>query len=431
MKRSLFLTFCVLVVIAAMQAQPHSEVAYDKTSNSLTTIRYGYGNAVESITYTGKDQTTISVNSNGMPTEVTNSLATVNFTYAGARSVTVTQTVNGQTKTDRLAIDSDRVLSYREEYKRFNQNPSVIDGIDGFLAGGGAKLIGGVLSAITDKLENPIGACFEEALEAARQTDHPIIPIKALEALNEAANFSVNVPDIAQNALTNVIFNKYGEWTQAWSDMVYNYQKQKYQEQKASNRMEEEWRVSMTATLMANGKTFEEAAQAIAKADQKRRGLQPAKPAPGTQTGKGETSAKNNPAKGNNGNNVNNGDKGNKGNNNDDDDDDKGLPNFDKPEGIISYVKMLANEKHRGLPHTINVQYNRYTLWDPLAYNIKLNPDKKTYNTEDYSKYAGDAHALGALLEKPFVHLIIWWGADSEEKKIPIPKPVDTREYKY
>ncbi|MBR0046484.1 MAG: hypothetical protein IJP75_06325 [Bacteroidaceae bacterium] len=422
-EKHLKMTLALLTICSSMLAQPpHSQVGYDKSSNTLTTLHYSYGNRVESIIYTGQDQTTISVNSNGMPTEITNSLATVSFSYAGTRSVTVTQTVNGQTKTDRLSLDSDKVLSYREEYNRFNQNPSVVDKIDIFLAGGGAKMIGNVLSLVTDKLKNPIGACFEEALKAAKKTDRSIININSLEALNEASNFSVNIGDHAQNALTNVVFNKYGEWTQTWSDMVYNFQMQQYHEQKASNQMEKEWRVSMAATLMANGKTLEEAAQAIAKADQKRRGLQPSKPASGIQMGKGGNRAKNNDEQGNIG---TDGDKDKK------DDEDNGLPDFDKPDGIISYIKMLANEKHRGLPHTVNVQYNRYTLWDPLAYNFKLNPDKRTYSVEDYSKYAGDAHALGALLEKPFVHLIIWWGAESEEKKIPIPKPVDDRKYKY
>lgn len=420
MKRNLFLTFCALVVGATMQAQPHSAVAYDKSSNLLTTIRYGYGNTVESIIYTGKDQTTISVNSTGMPVEVTNSLATVNFTYAGARSVNVTQTVNGQTKTDKLSLDSDKVLNYREEYKKFNQNPSVIDKIDVFLAGGGAKMIGGVLSAITDKLDNPIGACFEEALEAAKQTDHPIIPINTLEALNEAANFSVNIPDHVTGALTDAIFNKYGEWTQAWSEMVYNYQKQKYQEQKASNRMEDEWRVSLAATLMANGKTFEEAAEAIAKANQKRVS-QPGKSTPAPQKAKADNANKNDSSK----------NEGGKEPENEERDEDEELPDFEKPEGIISYAKMLSNEKHRGLPSMINVFYNRYALWDPLSYNLTLNPDKKTYDMEDYSKHAQGATLLGPVLDKPFVRLIIWWGADHEEVKIPVPKPVDNRESQY
>lgn len=437
MKRKLQLTFCALLVIVVMRAQPHSDIGYDKSSNSFTTLRYGYGKSVESIIYTGKDQTLIEINNYGMPTEITNSLATVSFTYAGTSNVNVTQTVNGQTKSDRVPLNSDKVLSYREEYNRFVKNPSTLEKMDNFLAGGGAKLIGSVLSAITDKLDNPIAACFEEALEVAKKTDRPIIPINTLEALKEAADFNLNVVDRAQNALTNAIFDNYNEWTQAWSEAVYKYQKQKYQEQKASNRMEEEWRVSMTATLMANGKTFEEAAQAIAKANQKRI------PQSGTPaTGKPKT---NEVSKGTINNSQKGGDKGNKldkGNEPsvDDNKTDKGkkpdqdyeLPDFETKEGIISYIKLLANEKNSGLPSVINVKYNRYAIWDPLSYDLILNSDKKTYSMKDYSKYAGDAKPLGAVLEKPFVHLIIWWpGTKSEDKKVPIPKVVDNRDSKY
>ena len=108
------------------------------------------------------------------------------------------------------------------------------------------------------------------------------------------------------------------------------------------------------------------------------------------------------------------------------------MPDFETKEGIISYIKLLANEKNSGLPSVINVKYNRYAIWDPLSYDLILNSDKKTYSMKDYSKYAGDAKPLGAVLEKPFVHLIIWWpGTKSEEKKVPIPKVVDNRDSKY
>lgn len=422
MRKHIAIVLSLLGICTAMQAQPpHNQVGYDTSNNTLTTVHYGYGNKVEQIIYFGQDQTTISVNNVGMPTEITNSLATVSFSYAGTSAVTVTQTVNGQTKTDRLSIDSPKVINYRAEFNKFNQDLFTVGKIDYFLAGGGAKMIGGVVDALTDKLENPIGACFSEALEAAKKTDNPIIPISTLDAMSKMTNLTFNPLDIMQNMLTSAVFENYTDWTQEVSDFVYKYQMEQYHKQKADNRMENEWRVSIAATLLANGKTQEEAARAIARDAQRRSGAQTSKPAPGKPNGKGDTQAKND------------GDKGNKGGNEkpeDDDDDDK-LPDFEKPEGIISYVKMLANEKHSGLPHTINVQYNRYSLWDPLAYNIKLNADKKTYTVEDYSKYAGDAQPLGDVLEKPFVHLIIWWGAKSEEKRIPIAKPVDNRKYKY
>ena len=48
MKRILTLTLCLLTVSIAMLAQkPHKEVGYDKSTNMLTTVAYGYGNSVD------------------------------------------------------------------------------------------------------------------------------------------------------------------------------------------------------------------------------------------------------------------------------------------------------------------------------------------------------------------------------------------------
>ena len=63
--------------------QPHKEVGYDKSTNMLTTVAYGYGNSVDQIIFKGKDQTSIKVNNYGFPTEMVNSLTTVEFQYAG------------------------------------------------------------------------------------------------------------------------------------------------------------------------------------------------------------------------------------------------------------------------------------------------------------------------------------------------------------
>ena len=99
MKRKLTLTLCLLAASIAMLAQqPHKEVGYDKSTNMLTTVAYGYGNSVDQIIFKGKDQTSIKVNNYGFPTEMVNSLTTVEFQYAGTSSVTVTQTVNGEKK---------------------------------------------------------------------------------------------------------------------------------------------------------------------------------------------------------------------------------------------------------------------------------------------------------------------------------------------
>ena len=149
MKRILTLTLCLLTVSIAMLAQkPHKEVGYDKSTNMLTTVAYGYGNSVDQIIFKGKDQTSIKVNNYGFPTEIVNSLTTMEFQYAGTSAVTVTQTVNGEKKTEKIPLDSKKVLSFREEYNKFKQDPSLFDRVDNFLANGGAKKIGNALNLL-------------------------------------------------------------------------------------------------------------------------------------------------------------------------------------------------------------------------------------------------------------------------------------------
>ena len=440
MKKKGLVVACMLLICSVTVAQkPHNEVAFDKSNNSLTMVHYGYGNTVETITYTGKDQTTIRVNGNGMPTEITNSLATVYLQYAGTRSVKVTQTVNGQTKTSNVALDSQGVIDYRAEYKKFNQNPSLIDKADQFLANGGAKMIGGVVDLITEKLDNPIGACFQEALNAAKQTENPIIPISTLEALNNVANLEVNPISYLTDMVKSSIFENYKDWTQAVSDLVYKYQMDKHSKQRNSNSTEEKWRISLTNTLLANGVSMKDAADAVNKIYASQNGKpdvkSPDKGKPGVKSpDNGKTDVKS-PDKGKSG--VKESDKGKS------ESEEKGEEIIEVPDGsldlntidgIINYAKMLANQKKRSMPTMINVFYHRYALWDPYSYDLTWNAEKRTYDVEDYyAKHANGAKPLGAVLEKPSVQLVLWWsnGDCDDLKSIPVAKPVDNRESKY
>ena len=47
---------CALLVmsLAAMAQPPHNVVGYNKDSNTLTTVHYGYGNSVDNITVAGE-----------------------------------------------------------------------------------------------------------------------------------------------------------------------------------------------------------------------------------------------------------------------------------------------------------------------------------------------------------------------------------------
>ena len=158
----------LLMTMAVTAQPPHNVVGYNKDNNTLTTVHYGYGNSVDNITVAGEVQTTISLNGQGMPTEVVNDYATMSLSWAGTQSVTVTQQVNGESRTDKLAMPDGAVTNYRAEYQQYKQNPSTLDQIDQFLAGGGAKLVGGIIGSVIDMLENPIGACFAQALEAGK-----------------------------------------------------------------------------------------------------------------------------------------------------------------------------------------------------------------------------------------------------------------------
>ena len=252
--RTTLLTLLSFFFLSTQAQQPHRELGYDKTNNLLTTIAFGYGNTVDKIIYSGRDQTLIKVNSYGFPSEMVNSVATVGFQYAGTRSVTVTQTVNGQTKKSDIALDSDKVLSYREEYKKFNQNPSGIAKIDDFLSKGGAKLIGRAVDLVTRDVKNGIGICFDEALNAAKQTQNPIIPVSTLEELSRLTN----IP-----SLGDLVSDGYNELTENIADFFYKRAMDKYNAQKEANRTQNEARLELANVLLAEGHSPEEVSQLL------------------------------------------------------------------------------------------------------------------------------------------------------------------------
>ena len=261
MKRNVILTLCLTMVFAVGWAQPpHKEAGYDKSSNMLTTVAYGYGNSVDQVVFAGKDQTSIKVNNYGFPTEIVNSVSTVDFQYAGTSSVTVTQTVNGEKKTEKVSLNSDKVLSFREEYNKFKQNPSLFDKIDGFLSNGGAKMIGNVLDLISKDYDGSISLCFEEALNAAKKTDNPIIPISTLQQWKDLAD-KIKIP-----SLKDFVFDNYDNISETVADYIYKWEMEKYKEQKEANRTKTEERLELGRKLLEQGHSPDELSQLIDQA---------------------------------------------------------------------------------------------------------------------------------------------------------------------
>lgn len=384
-------------------AQQSNVVGYNKDLNTLTTVHYYYG-SVDNITVAGDVQTTIKLGGQGLPTEVTNDYATVALSWAGTRSVTVTQTVNGQTKTDKLDVPDGVVVNYRAEYQKYKQNPSTLDKIDQFLAGGGAKLVGGIIGTISDMLENPIGACFDQALEAAKASEKSIIPIRDLQTLQMASNLNKSVADRVKDAAVNKVFENYQEWTNEWSDMVYKWQMEKYSKQKADNRTEQQWRLELANTLLSNGKSLKEAAKIIEEVSKQRdKGGANSKGGNGAANGKGNGSGNGNGngggGKGSSGNGGSgnggsgnggggnggggNGGSGNGGNGNNGGDDYGKRPHPDADFDVVGYVKDHYKNDKRGLPPEMIAEWVRYKVWGyHRMVNYKLNSDKKTYTQE-------------------------------------------------
>ena len=249
MKQTLILALSLWMTSIIGWAQPHTVVGYTPASNTLTALHYGSGNVLEKITVAGQTQTTIVVNSNGQPKRISNEFATLDYTFAGTSKVTVTQTVNGETKTSVVPMNSDQVLKHRKD---FADQTGILKGAskaDDYLRNGGAKLVGDILTKINDAIPNPINICFQQALNAAKNTKNPIIPIDHLEALVEASE----LVDKAKAKAIDYIFNQYPEWTDKWSDFVYNAMMEVDGIQNAANKKKSEDRLALAQQLLSDG----------------------------------------------------------------------------------------------------------------------------------------------------------------------------------
>lgn len=397
MKRNTILTFCLTMVSAVGWAQmPHSEVGYCPNSNTVTTMHYGRGNVLESITVSGKTTTTIRVAPNGQPKQISNELATVDYAFAGASNVNVTQTVNGQTKTQKVPMNSKQVLDFRAAYSNIQKAlPAAIDKADKFLENGGASLIGNMLNTINDGLENPIKVCFEQALEAAKNTKNPIIPINTLEALVEASKLheEASLKDELKGKATDYIFQNYGEWRDGLSNLIYQGMMALDKQQQADNKKVQQGRLALAKMLLDNGASLEDAAKMVDDAF-KGGGINLPTP-PGNQPPGNQQDPGNQPDQGNydyiykmkNDYTIC-----------------EGLIPMDTPQDVINYIKMKSKQLKRRLPNMVHVNYER--RFAPLAnrtFELKLNKDKKTYTVKEFTKDNPDAIER----DEPYVHLIV------------------------
>jgi hypothetical protein len=299
-----------------------------------------------------------------------------------------------------------------------------LDQIDQFLAGGGAKLVGGIIGSVIDMLENPIGACFSQALEAGKATENSIIPINSLQALEIASNLNKSVADRLKDAAVNSIFENYKEWTNEWSDLVYKWQLEKYRKLKADNRENQAWRMELAKTLLDEGKTIDEAVEII---NQQHKGgtsdlggHQTASSSASSNAGtgaSGSSSTSGNTSGSNGGNNGGN-DGGNDGDS-DDDNDDAAL--FDS-QIVIDHIKELYKNDKRGLPPEMIAEWTVYVVWGyHRIVNFKLNPDKKSY-TETVILDGHERHV--DKVDDPHIYVSFngddGWGV---EKAVIIPLP--------
>ncbi len=410
MKRKIIALYALLTFsMAAMAQSQRNVVGYNKDNNTLTTVHYYYG-SVDKINVAGRTLTSIALNGQGLPTEMTNDYATMTFSWAGTRSVTVTQTINGQTKTDQLNMPDGVVIDYRNEYQKYKQNPSAIDKIDRFLAGGGAKLVGGIIGTVIDMLDNPIGACFDQALEAGKASEKSIIPINDLQALQMASNLNKTVADRMKDAAVNAIFENYKEWTNEWSDMVYKWQLEKYRQQKADNRISQEWRLGVATALLDRGKSLKEVSQFILDLERRnvassggsaKSGGSAASNGSGSSSGSGSSRG------------SGSGDRGGS--------DNTQKPSPDAQFDVIGYVKNHFKNSKRGLPPEITAEWVRYKVWGyHRLVNYTLNPDKKTY-TEQVIMEGGE-HDMDEY-DNPHIYVSFNGNGWGQEPALHIPLP--------
>ena len=264
MKKTIALFTLLLSYVTAGAQQPHTVVGYTPNSNTLTALRYGYGNSLETITIAGKTLTTIKVSSNGQPKSISNEFATEDFTFAGTSKVTVTQTVNGETKTSTVSINSDKVLQLRKEFSQIKTSLSGFVGqADKFLESGGASLIGNIINTINDGIENPINMCFQQALDAAKDSKNPIIPIDCLEALVKATKSHESAGDKLKGKMVDYIFQNYGEWRDGWSDLGYKGMMEIDKRQQAENKQKNQNKVDAAKKLLEKGASLDDVSKIL------------------------------------------------------------------------------------------------------------------------------------------------------------------------
>ena len=403
MKKNI-LTLCALVMgcITCQAQDPYTVVGYSPKTNPLTTMHYGRGNTLETITVSGETQTTIRVSPNGQPKQISNEFATLDYQFAGTSKVTVTQTVNGETQVQSVPMNSDYVLKFRAAFATTKKNFfDAVDKADKFLENGGAKLVGGLVGAINDGLKNPIGMCFGQALDAAQKTDNPIIPINSLQALALATREYEGVKDEIQGAAVNYIFDNYKEWRDGWGDFIYNLQMEKDKKQQAENKQKNEWRLNLSKLLLGAGHTPEEVTKALNDA-KKPTGSDAKKPAnpdtkPSADTSKPSTEASKPSAEKQPGN------------------DDKPLTEEDisklltpkTPQDIINFANLLAKNNNGKKPLGFNVTYYKYFMGGGGGFDMWLKKDKSGY--EVTAVYEGVYIDYDKVLEKPYCRIVVWW----------------------
>lgn len=403
MKKNI-ITLCTLVLtcITCQAQDPYTVVGYSPKTNTLTTMHYGRGNTLETITVSGETQTTIRVSSNGQPKQISNEFATLDYQFAGTSKVTVTQTVNGETQVQSVPMNSDYVLKFRAAFATTKKNFfDAVDKADKFLENGGAKLVGGLVGAINDGLKNPIGMCFGQALDAAQKTDNPIIPINSLQALALATREYEGVKDEIQGAAVNYIFDNYKEWRDGWGDFIYNLQMEKDKKQQAENKQKNEWRLNLSKLLLGAGHTPEEVTKALNDA-KKPTGSDAKKPAnpdtkPSADTSKPSTEASKPSGEKQPGN------------------DDKPLTEEDisklltpkTPQDIINFANLLAKNNNGKKPLGFNVTYYKYFMGGGGGFDMWIKKDKSGY--EVTAVYEGVYIDYDKVLEKPYCRIVVWW----------------------
>ncbi|MBP3287442.1 MAG: hypothetical protein J6M15_10990 [Prevotella sp.] len=395
------ISLCLLTVFTTTKAQqPHNVVGYCAKTNTLTALHFGYGNSLESITIAGKTLTTIKVSGNGQPKSISNELATVEYQFAGTSNVNVTQTANGETKTSKIPMKSDQVLQFRKEFSSEKDAlKGIVDQADKFLRGGGASLIGNILNTINDGLDNPINVCFQQALDAARNTKNPIIPIDCLEALVEATKSHNSAADEVKGKAVDYIFQKYPEWTDKWSDIVYEGIKELDKKLQADNKKKQQAKVELAKKILESGGSLEDAAKMVDEVCKK--GILPISDQPSPQQ-ENEIRSEEKPTT---------------------EADTTGVetPILDTPKDVVNFVKGKFPERGGRLPDAIWVNYHKTLLGVPFSYMLKLNKDKKTYRTEKVNEAFSPDY--DKELDNPSCYMVIWYW-DSKGKGIEVTVPL-------